>query len=88
MHLKGASRMEASGLGRLNTLVGAELAISQVLIVNGPRKQCCLLVQPQIPVFKADFSARASYHCPSILIAYSLMSGCSYSFTNLQRMAV
>ena len=35
--------------------------------------------EPRIPVFKANFSARASYHRPSILIAYTLMSGCGQS---------
>ena len=44
--------------------------------INGPRKQWSHLAEPRLPVFKADFSARASYHRPSILIAYTLMSGC------------
>ena len=49
-----------------------------VLSVNGPRKQWSHLVEPRIPVFKADFLL-ASYHCPSILIAYSLTSGCGHN---------
>ena len=44
--------------------------------INGPRKQWSHLAEPRIPVFKADFSARASYRRPSILIAYKLTSGC------------
>ena len=43
---------------------------------NGPRNSGLMhLVDPRILVFKADFSARVSYRCPSILIAYSLKSG-------------
>ena len=40
------------------------------------RKQWSHLAEPRIPVFMADFSARASYRRPSILIAYTLTSGC------------
>ena len=29
-----------------------------------------------LTLHRADFSSRASYHWPSILITYSLMSGC------------
>ena len=53
------------------------------LNINGHRKQWSHLAEPRIPVFKADFSARASYRrpsilitCPSILITYTLTSGC------------
>ena len=68
--------MATSGLSFEKPLVGAGWAISQVLSINGPRKQWSHLAEPRIPVFKADFSARASYRRPSILITYTLTSGC------------
>ena len=67
----GANSMTVSWLSFEQPLIGAGLAKSRVLSINGPRKQWCHLAEPQIPVFKADFSARASYHRPSILIAYT-----------------
>ena len=68
--------MAVSGLSFEQPLVGAGKAKSRVLRLNGPRKQWSHLAEPRIPVFKADVSARASYHRPSILIAYTLTSGC------------
>ena len=76
VHPKGANSMAVSGLSFEQPLVGARSAISWVLSIIGPRKQWSHLAEPRIPVFKADFSARASYHRPSILIAYMLTSGC------------
>ena len=77
VHPKGANSMAVSGLS-LNSpwLEPGAWAISRVLSINEPRKQWSHLAEPRIPVFKADFSARASYHRPSILIMYTLMSGC------------
>ena len=64
MHPKGVNSMAASGLSFEQPLVGAGWAISRVLSINGPRKQWSHLAEPQIPVFKAEYFARAS-HRPS-----------------------
>ena len=76
MHPKGANSMAVPGLSFEQPLVGAGLTKSRVLSINGPRKQWSYLAEPRIPVFKAEFSARASYNRPYILIVYTLMSGC------------
>ena len=76
VHPKGANSMAVPGLSFEQPLVGAGYANSWVLSINRPRKQWSHLAEPRIPVFKADFSARASYRRPSILITYTLTSGC------------
>ena len=75
MHPKGANSMAVSGLSfEQRSRVGQILSFKHKRA--GARKQWSHLAQPRIPVFKADFSARASYHRLSILIVYTLMSGC------------
>jgi len=73
---KGVNSMAVSVFASEKPLVGAGYAISIHLSINGPRKQSSHLALPPIPVFMANFSARVSYYCSSILIESSVTSGC------------
>ena len=65
-------------------LHGARWAISWVLSVLWAKKT---VLSPCIAANSSDLSARVSYHCPCILIAYSLTSGV-VRVTNVESMAV
>ena len=50
-------------LGLAVEVTQSEHSVQFLIGVNGPRKYSSQFVGPPIPVFKADFSARAGYHC-------------------------
>jgi len=84
VHLKGANSMAASGLVSRNNLVGTGRAISVLFGLNGVRNKQSHLVGPLLSVFKARFSATASWHFLRDLTRRLLIGGCGHGHVSVK----